>query len=64
VSFPFQYLNTDEGGSSPLVNGVNAAPFGQFARNSDLLQVPYVGSYIIFATPPQTPANGTPAALR
>jgi hypothetical protein len=64
VTFPFQYLNNDEAGASPLLGaGVNAAPFGQFARNSDILQVPFVGSYIIFKTAPASVANGTPAAL-
>jgi hypothetical protein len=65
ATFPFQYLNNDEPGASPLVSGgVNAAPFGTFVRNSDMLQVPFVGSYIIMnTTTPSATANGVAPAL-
>jgi hypothetical protein len=67
VTFAFQYLNTDEPGTSPLLApaGVNAFPYGQFARNSDLMQVPFVGSYLILTTKPtslSSHANGTASA--
>jgi len=54
VTFPFQYLNGDQPGPStmPAASPVNISPFGQFARNSDMLQIPFVGSYVIFSTAP------------
>ena len=57
-TFPFIYLNTNEPGPNPtrvagVATPVNAAPFGAFSRNSDLLKVPFVGSYTI------TPAANT-----
>jgi hypothetical protein len=67
ISFPFQYLNNDSPGAFPLGQSpnVNAFPFAQFARNSDLLQVPYVGSYVIFSQAPSgyqsSNANSTTA---
>ncbi|MBV8779895.1 MAG: hypothetical protein JO353_00725, partial [Phycisphaerae bacterium] len=48
VTFPFQYLNNDQPGPNALGGTINTAPFGEFARNSDLLQIPYVGAYRIF----------------
>ena len=58
VTFPFVYLNTNQPGptptrkstppiNSPTATAANSAPFGAFSRNSDILQVPFVGSYII-----------------
>ncbi len=40
--FPIQVNNTDFGGAK-----MNAYPMGGFARNGDMLQVTYVGSYTI-----------------
>jgi hypothetical protein len=65
ITFPFQYLNNDEPGPSPMPTtnpsgGSNFAPFGQFARNSDMLQIPFVGSYIIFGSEPTGFPVGTP----
>jgi hypothetical protein len=54
VTFPFQYVNNDQPGPSALTAapGINNFPFGQFARNSDMLQVPFVGSYMLFSAAP------------
>jgi hypothetical protein len=65
TSFAFQYLNNGQPGSNPLNTTMNGFPFGQFARNSDMLQVPFVGSYIIFnpASPGTTPSGYPVGAL-
>lgn len=49
---PIQWHNTDMAG--PLKAGVSPAvnqfPFGGFARNGDMLQIPYIGAYRLRAT--------------
>lgn len=45
---PIQLSNTDMAGpNNAEQSGTNAFPFGGFARNGDILQVPYIGSYKI-----------------
>ncbi len=52
--FPIQINNTDFGG--PKNQAAAQFPFGEFARNGDLLQTPYIGAYRIEAlsTDPKT----------
>lgn len=47
-SFPMQLWNTDQPGPFPVGAGVNYHPFGGFARNGDILHVPFIGSYVVF----------------
>ncbi len=47
ADMPLQIGNVDFGGPLPLHTAPNYFPYGTFARNGDLLQVPYVGAYRI-----------------
>ena len=67
-TFPVQIANTDSAGwNQSTVAGPNKFSFGGFARNGDLLQVPYTCGYRVllqntsFMT---TPPPGTTAATR
>ncbi len=49
--FALQIANTDFGGPYKLWSAVDDYPYGGFPRNGDLLQVPYIGAYILTTTP-------------
>jgi hypothetical protein len=43
-----QLGNVDDPGAFPIGSGpTNRFPFGGFARNGDMLQVPYIGGYVV-----------------
>ncbi len=45
---PIEWANIDFGGFNKSASaGANTFPFGGFARNGDMLQIPYVGAYRI-----------------
>jgi hypothetical protein len=46
-TFPIQLSGVDWAGPYSLNSSVNLFPFGGFARNGDMLQVPFIGSYRI-----------------
>jgi hypothetical protein len=49
---PLQIANMDAAGwNQPNPSNANKFPFGGFARNGDLLQVPYIGGYRILTAP-------------
>jgi len=47
ATFPIQIYNTDTPGYNPLSATLKQHPFGQFMRNGDILQVPFIGAYAI-----------------
>lgn len=47
-------LNNNFGGPNKVTASVNHFPFGGFARNGDILQVPYIGAYRIRFCDPGT----------
>jgi hypothetical protein len=48
-SVPIQLNNCDFGGPNKLnSSNKNQFPFGQFPRNGDIMQVPYIGSYVVY----------------
>ncbi len=50
-NFSIQLLNDGSPGPNPLQPGSNNSyPFGKFGRAGDLLQVPFIGSYILINT--------------
>lgn len=64
-SFPIQIGNTDSTGHFKA-NGAApglAFPMGGFARAGDVMQVPYIGSYMIFEPPTAPPAGYTPTTF-
>jgi hypothetical protein len=49
---PIELANVNQAGPNPLTSSggtTNVYPFGQFARNLDMLQIPFIGSYVITA---------------
>ena len=44
-TFTIQIQNQGAPGPNPLTTATNTFPFGGFARNGDILQVPYIGAY-------------------
>ncbi|MGB7156604.1 MAG: hypothetical protein WBD40_00975 [Tepidisphaeraceae bacterium] len=58
TTIPMQLANVDMGGPNKTINfatgfvnaGAHHYPFGGFARNGDILQVPFVGSYTVLDT--------------
>lgn len=50
TTFTIQLNNTNFGGINPLGAGGKAQfPFGAFARDADILQVPFIGAYIVYS---------------
>jgi hypothetical protein len=47
-SMPIQLNNVDFGGPVKLQANGNYFPFGQFPRNADIMQVPFIGAYKIY----------------
>ena len=45
TTFTIQIQNQGSPGPNPLSVATNSFPFGGFARNGDILQVPYIGAY-------------------
>jgi hypothetical protein len=45
---------------NPLASTGNEFPFGAFARNGDILQVPYIGAYRVRRLNPTNPPPGNP----
>jgi DNA uptake protein ComE-like DNA-binding protein len=61
---PIQISNQDWPGPTPSSISSNAYPFGSFARNGDMLQIPYIGAYRVRLTDATltTPGSGSPSA--
>ncbi len=55
VTFPIQLINSLWPGLNPVAATNNQFPFGGFARNGDILQVPFIGSYRVWTTNINTP---------
>ncbi len=47
MTFTIQLNNLGMPGPNPIAGSGNAYPFGGFARNGDILQVPFIGAYRI-----------------
>lgn len=48
AAFPFRYLDDSQPGPNPINAATTAMPpFGGFARDADIAQVPFVGAYVI-----------------
>lgn len=45
--FTIQLANTDFGGHNKMTAAPYTFPFGAFARNGDIVQVPFIGAYVI-----------------
>jgi len=69
VDVPIQLNNADFGGPNKATNATtnkNVFPYGTFARNGDILQVPFIGSYMLFtgsATSPTTIVELNPVTM-
>ncbi|MBC7783126.1 MAG: hypothetical protein H7144_04740, partial [Burkholderiales bacterium] len=50
--FSIQLLAKDWPGINPISPQANRYPFGKFGRVSDLMQVPFIGSYVIYNPDP------------
>ena len=62
-TFITQLFNFDQPGWNPLIStatlstAVQLFPFGAFARNSDIMQIPYFGAYVVVRAGTTTAGN-------